>query len=301
MRIVIALGGNAMLLRGEGLSAENQRTNIKRAAISIAAVINAGHEVIVTHGNGPQVGLLALEDAKPGGAHFPLDVITAETVGMIGYVIEQELANLFPPTKMFATLLTQIEVDPQDPAFKLPTKPIGQIYSQAKAIEMAAANGWQIAQDGSKFRRVVASPTPRRILETNVIRLLLEHHVTLICAGGGGIPVVPLAGGGHIGVEAVIDKDRASALLATDIGAEALLMLTDVEGVFQNWGQPDQALVSRMTLAEARNQMLPAGSMGPKVEAAAAFIAAGGKLAGIGQMQDALAILTRRAGTRVEP
>ena len=301
MRVVIALGGNALLQRGETFSAENQRANIKRAALSIAAVINAGHDVVLSHGNGPQVGLLALEDAREPTSYFPLDVLTAETVGMIGYVIEQELANLFPPAKMFATLLTQIEVDPQDPAFHLPTKPIGQLYTQSDADAVAAANGWTMARDGDKFRRVVASPVPKRILEIGVIRLLVEQGVTVICTGGGGIPVIPLKNGGYLGIEAVIDKDRASALLASDIGADALLMLTDVGGIFTRWGQPDQKLVTRMSLSEARSQTLPPGSMGPKVEAAAAFIAAGGKLAGIGRLDDALAILAGKAGTRIEP
>lgn len=298
MRVVIALGGNALLRRGEILSAENQRRNIRIAAKAIFEVIQAGHDVIVTHGNGPQVGLLALQDAaEKNGPHFPLDVLCAETAGMIGYVLEQELTRFFSPDKMFATLLTQVEVDASDQALLMPTKPIGPIYQCERADALAKTSGWTYGKDGDDFRRLVASPMPKKILGVAVIKLLLQEGVTVICAGGGGIPVVRDQDGKCIGIEAVIDKDRTSALLATQVDAHALLMLTDVEGVFRDWGKPEQALISRLTLEQAKAEWFASGSMAPKVEAAADFVRHGGKLAGIGLLKDASVILKREAGT----
>jgi carbamate kinase len=300
MRVVIALGGNALLRRGQPLSAENQRANVKTAAKAIAAVMEAGHEVVISHGNGPQVGLLALQNAAyKDGSSYPLDVLSAESIGMIGYLIEQELDNLLPDRKLTGTLLTQIEVDPKDPAFDKPSKPIGPVYDEAEALEIGKARGWVMGRDGSKFRRLVASPSPKRIVQIKVIRLLVDHGVTVICAGGGGIPVIRLEDGSFTGIEAVIDKDRASALLAEEIGAQALLMLTDVDGVYLDWGTNRQALINRTTPAEVRKQEFASGSMGPKIEAATAFVDGGGKLAGIGRLQDAVAILNGTAGTGV--
>lgn len=300
MRVVIALGGNALLKRGQQLSAENQRANVKTAAKAIAAVMEAGHEVVISHGNGPQVGLLALQNAAyKDGSSYPLDVLSAESIGMIGYLIEQELDNLLPDRKLTGTLLTQIEVDPKDPAFDKPSKPIGPVYDEAEAVAIGKASGWVMGRDGNKFRRLVASPLPKRIFQIKVIRLLVDHGVTVICAGGGGIPVIRLEDGSYTGIEAVIDKDRASALLAEEIGAQALLMLTDVDGVYQDWGTSKQALITRAAPADLRKQEFASGSMGPKVEAAAAFVDGGGKLAGIGRLQDAVAILNGTAGTLV--
>ncbi len=241
MLVVIALGGNALLKRGEPQTAENQRTNVIEAARAIASVIAAGHRVVVTHGNGPQVGLLALQGLayKPDEA-YPLDVLVAETEGMIGYLIEQELENVLPAGQQVATLLTQVEVDPKDPAFQHPTKPVGPVYTQAEAEAIAAKRRWSIAADGTGYRRVVASPLPKRIPDVGVIRLLIDQGVIVICAGGGGIPVARTPLGGLVGIEAVIDKDLASVLLASELGADALLMLTDVEAVFQNWGKSDE-------------------------------------------------------------
>lgn len=300
MRVVVALGGNALLQRGQPLSAENQRANVKTAAKAIAGIMEAGHEVVISHGNGPQVGLLALQNAayKEGGS-YPLDVLSAESIGMIGYLIEQELDNLLPDAKLIGTLLTQIEVDPKDPAFTRPSKPIGPVYDEAEALEIGKASGWIMGRDGGKHRRLVPSPLPRRIFQINVIRLLVDHGVTVICAGGGGIPVIRLEDGSFAGVEAVIDKDRASALLAEEIGAQALLMLTDVDGVYQDWGTSRQKLISRASPRQLGKQVFASGSMGPKVEAAAAFVNGGGKLAGIGRLEDALAILEGKAGTSV--
>ena len=221
MRIVVALGGNALSKRGETLTARSQRASIRVAAKSLVTLLEAGHELIITHGNGPQVGYLALQ-----GGPFPLDVLGAETDGMIGYVLQQELDNAYAPDAQYATLLTQIEVDPNDPAFQTPTKFIGAVYSEKDAAKLSAGRGWTIGADGTGFRRTVPSPRPKRILELEVIQLLLDQKVIVICAGGGGIPVVQKPDGTMIGIEAVIDKDHASGLLARALNADAFLMLT---------------------------------------------------------------------------
>jgi len=300
MLVVIALGGNALLKRGEPPTAGNQRANVKRAAAAIAEVVRAGHRVVVCHGNGPQVGLLALQSAayKPDEA-YPLDVLGAETEGMIGYLIEQELENALPDGPRVATLLTQVEVDPSDPAFKRPTKPVGPVYERQEAEHLAKARGWEIAPDGDKYRRVVASPLPMHIPDVSVIRLLLEQNVIVVCAGGGGIPVVRRPDGGLMGVEAVIDKDRSAELLAQDLGADALLMLTDVDAVYRDWSGPNQTAIRTAAPSELDPGDFPAGSMRPKVEAAKAFVGATGGIAGIGALEDALAILECHAGTVV--
>lgn len=295
MRIVIALGGNAISKRGETFSAAGQRASIRVAAQSLAAVLAAGHEVVITHGNGPQVGYLALQ----GGA-FPLDVLGAETDGMIGYVLQQELDNAYAPHVNFATLLTQIEVDPKDPAFKNPTKFIGPVYTQAEAAKLSADRGWSIGQDGAHLRRTVPSPRPKRILELEVIKLLLDQKVIVICAGGGGIPVVQKPDGTMIGVEAVIDKDHASGLLAQEIKADAFLMLTDVEGVFAHWGTPDETLIGQTTPDIIELMSFPAGSMGPKVEAACDFVRATGGYAAIGRLADCMGLIAGTTGTRIQ-
>lgn len=299
MRVVIALGGNAILKRGEPMTAENQRLNVRRAATAIAQVVEAGHGVVVTHGNGPQIGLMALQDmAHDQALASPTDVLGAETEGMLGYLIAQELGNALPKQKEIAALLTQIEVDATDPAFLKPTKPIGPVYSAMEAADLTAKHGWVMVPDGTQFRRAVASPRPKRILEIGVIRLLIKHDVTVICAGGGGIPVIIQNGGGHIGVEAVIDKDHASRLLAREVKADALLLLTDVDGVYLDWGTPQQRRLSSVTPSELSAYSFAAGSMGPKVAAAIDFARFGG-MTGIGRLEDALEILEQRAGTVV--
>jgi carbamate kinase len=299
MRIVIALGGNAMLRRGEPLTAENQRRNIEIAAEALAPIARE-HDLIVSHGNGPQVGLLALQSVayRPDEA-YPLDVLDAETEGMIGYLIEQELGNRLPDGRLCATLLTQIEVDPRDPAFGRPSKPIGPVYREDEARQLAAARGWHIAADGEHYRRVVPSPRPRRILELGVIELLVAQGVIVICAGGGGIPVVRRADGSLVGVEAVIDKDLASSLLARELKADAFLMLTDVGAVWADWGRPGARAIRRAAPAMLRDFTFAAGSMAPKVEAACAFVAQAGGIAGIGRLSDASAILAGEAGTQI--
>jgi carbamate kinase len=299
MLVVAALGGNALLKRGEPLTAGVQRNNVQIAARSLAAVVRAGHDLVVTHGNGPQVGLLALQGAsyKPDEA-YPLDVLGAETEGMIGYMIEQELENALEHDRPVATLLTQVVVDPRDPAFEKPTKFVGPVYDREEAERRAAGAGWSIAPDGDKWRRVVPSPKPLEIPDMRVLKLLLDQGVVVVCAGGGGIPVLRREDGSMVGIEAVIDKDAASALLASQLGADALLLLTDVDAVYRDFGTDQSMPLSELTVAEARALEMPAGSMGPKLQAACDFAEAGG-ISGIGRLQDAVAILEGSAGTRV--
>lgn len=299
MLVVAALGGNALLKRGEPLTAEVQRNNVQIAARSLAAVVRAGHDLVVTHGNGPQVGLLALQGAsyKPDEA-YPLDVLGAETEGMIGYMIEQELENTLEHDRPVATLLTQVVVDPRDPAFEKPTKFVGPVYDREEAECRAAGAGWSIAPDGDKWRRVVPSPKPLEIPDMRVLKLLLDQGVVVVCAGGGGIPVLRRDDGSMVGIEAVIDKDAASALLAGQLGADALLLLTDVDAVYRDFGTDQSTPLSELIVGEARALDMPAGSMGPKLQAACDFAEAGG-ISGIGRLQDALAILEGSAGTRV--
>jgi carbamate kinase len=299
MRIVIALGGNAILQRGQPMTAENQRTNIRAAAERIAAVA-AGNEIVIAHGNGPQVGLLALQAAAYHDvAPYPLDVLGAQTEAMIGYVIEQELGNLLPAEQSLATVLTMIEVDRDDPAFGNPTKPIGPVYDQATAEKLRASGGWAIAPDGDKFRRVVASPKPKRIFEIQPIRTLVERGTIVICAGGGGIPTMYDEHGKLHGVEAVIDKDLASALLAEQLDADLLVIATDVDGVYTGWGTPEQKRLGGLVADELDGLDLPAGSMGPKVLAACGFARTTGKEAVIGALTDIADIVNGTAGTRV--
>ncbi|ATN37325.1 carbamate kinase (plasmid) [Rhizobium sp. ACO-34A] len=299
MLVVAALGGNALLKRGEPLTAEVQRENVRTAARSLASLVRAGHDLVITHGNGPQVGLLALQGAayRPEEA-YPLDVLGAETEGMIGYMIEQEMENALGNDRPVATLLTQVVVDRADPAFAKPTKFVGPVYEKEEAEARAKLAGWAIAADGQKWRRVVASPKPVEIPDLKVLRFLLDHEVVVICAGGGGIPVVRRDDGSLIGIEAVIDKDAASALLARKIGADFLLLLTDVDAVYEGFGSEGAKPVFSMSQDEARRFAAPAGSMGPKIAAAADFADAGGA-AGIGRLEDALAIMEGRAGTQI--
>jgi carbamate kinase len=299
MRIVIALGGNALLQRGQPMTAENQRANIRLAAERIAAVA-PGNEIVIAHGNGPQVGLLALQSAAYTAVDpYPLDVLGAETEAMIGYVIEQELGNILPSDQTFATLLTMIEVDPGDPAFGNPTKPIGPVYEKETAEKLAAENGWSIAPDGDKFRRVVPSPRPRRIFEISPIRTLVEQGCIVVCAGGGGIPTMYGEDGKLHGAEVVIDKDLAASLLAEELDADLLVIATDVDGVYTRWGTPEQARLGSVTVEEVVEMKLPAGSMGPKVAAACEFATKTGNEAVIGSLADIDQIVAGTAGTRV--
>ncbi len=300
MRVVVGLGGNALLRRGEPLTGEAQRRNVRAAARALGEIARA-HQLVVTHGNGPQVGLLALQDAaNPESGNFPLDVLGAETEGMIGYLLAQELRNELPDQRV-ASILTQVEVDPRDPAFRAPTKPVGPVYTQEQAETAARTRGWSIGRDGDGYRRVVPSPTPLRVLEIDTIRLLVDAATVVVCAGGGGIPIVFGAWGRAHGVEAVIDKDRSTALVAAALEADALLLLTDVAAVEAEWGTPRARKIERMTVSEVDAMELPAGSMGPKVEAAASFVRETGGSAAIGALEDAPAILRGEAGTQIVP
>jgi carbamate kinase len=299
-RIVVALGGNALLRRGEQLSAEVQRGHAGDAMAAVAELA-ASHEVVLTHGNGPQVGLLALQSlAYTDVPPYPLDVLGAESEGMIGYVLEQELGNRLPG-RSAVTILTQVVVDREDPAFGAPTKPIGPVYTEERAKALEQELGWTIARDGDHFRRVVASPQPLRIVELAAIRMLVDAGAVVVCAGGGGIPVTTNGAGTLHGVEAVIDKDLAAELLARGVGADFLLMLTDVAVVMRDWGTDAAKPIRRATPSELRRLSFASGSMGPKVEAACRFVEATGGSAGIGALEDAAAIVTGTAGTLVIP
>jgi carbamate kinase len=299
MLVVMALGGNALLRRNEPPRADIQRRNILAAVARSVAPVARAHDVVVTHGNGPQVGFLALQAAAFGSSD-PLDVLGAESQGMIGYLIEQALAEELPGREV-ATLLTQVEVDANDPAFIAPTKPIGPLYTIEETRTLAARNGWAFVRENAGYRRVVPSPAPRRIRELAIIRLLVKARVIVICAGGGGIPVVVTAEGGLRGVEAVIDKDHAAALLAEELQAEALLLLTDVSAVWTEWPPtPASRPIGRATPAELARHAFAPGSMGPKVAAACRFAERTGRLAAIGALEEAQAILEGRAGTIVK-
>ena len=301
MRIVAALGGNALMRRGEPLTSAHQRDNVEAAAVALAPLYHAGYGLIVTHGNGPQVGLLALQAAAgPAESSTPLDILDAESEGMIGYLIEQALANLLPTGTRIATLLTQVRVDRDDPAFARPDKPIGPAYAREDAERRARDLGWSLIADGRSWRRAVPSPRPQEIMELPVIEMLVDAGVLVICAGGGGIPVVRRDDSSLIGIEAVIDKDRASALLARQLAADCLLLLTDVDAVYLDWGTPRQRAIEAAAPGALSPEDFAAGSMRPKLEAAIAFAEATGKPAMIGGLSAAAALLEGRAGTRID-
>ena len=298
MRIVIALGGNALLRRGEDMTAENQRKNIQIAVKSLAPIVE-NNELVISHGNGPQVGLLSLQSAAYKEVDdYPLDVLGAQTEGMIGYMIEQELGNLLPIEIPIASILTMVEVDPEDPAFSNPTKPIGPIYTKEEAEELQKVRGWEIKMDGKDWRRVVASPEPHRIFELRPIHWLLEKGTVVICAGGGGIPTIYNKDGKLEGVEVVIDKDRASSLLAFELEADVLIMATDTEGVFRDWGTKNQKIISKTTPEQIKKYDFDKGSMGPKVEAACSFVERSGQRAVIGSLKDIKEMVDGIAGTQ---
>ena len=304
MRVVVALGGNALLQRGQPLTADNQRANA-RVACEALAPLALQHELVVSHGNGPQVGLLALQgSAYTEVEPYPLDVLGSQTEGMIGYILQQELGNQLPFEKRLASLLTLVEVDAADPAFSNPTKPIGPVYTKEQADALAAEKGWTFKPDGDSFRRVVPSPAPQRIFGLEPLEWLLDRGCVVICAGGGGIPVMYVdepvpAGKRLVGIEAVIDKDLASALLAVDLEADALVIVTDVDAVYADWGTPDQRAIRRATPAELGTSEFAEGSMGPKVRAACMFAERTGGIAAIGSITDTQALLKGETGTTV--
>jgi carbamate kinase len=298
MRIVVALGGNALLRRGQPMTAENQRENVRIAAKALAP-ISTDNQLVISHGNGPQVGLLALQSAAYKEVEaYPLDVLGAQTEGMIGYMIEQELGNLLSIEIPFATILTMVEVDPEDPAFDNPTKPIGPIYNQEDADRLSNEKGWIMKPDGKHWRRVVPSPEPHRIFELRPIHWLLEQGTIVICAGGGGIPTIYDEDGNLSGVEVVIDKDRASALLAFELEADLLVLATDTDGVYLDWGTESAKMVKKTTPYEIEKYDFAVGSMGPKVEAACDFVKRSGQRAVIGALTDLEAMVNGTAGTQ---
>ena len=298
MRVVVALGGNALLRRGQPVDVATQSANIATAVAAIAELAHE-HQVVVTHGNGPQVGLLALQsEALRDVTPYPLDVLGAESEGMIGYLLEQQLINALDGRPV-ATLLTQVIVDPDDPAFAHPTKPIGPVYDQLTAQRLADERGWSIAPDGEHYRRVVPSPEPRSIIELAALELLANSGVLVVCVGGGGIPVILDEHKRLHGIEAVIDKDLSAALLATQLHADALLMLTDVPNVEADWRTPQARPLTEVTTDEVRRLNLAPGSMAPKIEAACRFIDAVGGIAAIGALADAAALLRGDRGTRI--
>ena len=303
MRVLIALGGNALLRRGEPMTVDNQRANI-RVAVRALVPVAAHHQLVLSHGNGPQVGLLALQAAAYDEVEaYPLDVLGAQTEGMIGYLIEQELGNLLAAEVPIATILTMVEVDGDDPALRDPTKFVGPVYDRGQADALAAQKGWVFKADGAAFRRVVPSPKPQRIFEIRPIRWLLDRGTVVICTGGGGIPTMRVPGRGRDlgGVEAVIDKDLAGELLAREVGADLFVMATDVDGVYLDFGTPQQRRLAELTPEEADGLDLPAGSMGPKVAAAVQFVTATGGRAAIGALADIEKIVGGVAGTNVVP
>ena len=298
MRIVIALGGNAILQKGQALEATIQRSNIQKACIAIRSIAD-DNQLIITHGNGPQIGLLALQSASYSAVTpYPLDVLGAESEGMIGYFLEQELRNVLP-THSIATLLTQVEVDNQDPAFKNPLKYIGPQYTEQQAQQLAQQKNWQFAKEDNYYRRVVASPMPHKILESSIIHMLVNAGVIVICAGGGGIPVIKDDKGSYQGIEAVIDKDLVSALLAKELKADCLLMLTDVSAVIDHWGSPNAKAVTEITTRDIKKLNFAAGSMQPKVNAACHFVESTNGTAYIGALDEVQAILSGKAGTKI--
>jgi carbamate kinase len=301
MRIVAALGGNALLERGEKPDADIQESHVRQAVDALAPLARA-HDLIVTHGNGPQVGLLALESARDPALTRPysLDVLGAQTQGMIGYWLAQALRRA-APGRPAGCLLGQTRVDPDDPAFARPTKFVGPVYQESEAQDVAAERGWVVRRDGAAWRRVVPSPEPLELVELPLIRVLLDSGALVVCAGGGGIPVVADASGALRGVEAVVDKDLTATLLARAVDADALLLLTDVDAVIDGFGTPDARPIRHATPSQLRARSFPAGSMGPKVEAVCRFVEATGRMAAIGRLDAAAALLNREAGTIVSP
>jgi carbamate kinase len=299
-RAVVALGGNALLRRGEPLEAASQ-ARAARAAAELLARSSATHRLVITHGNGPQVGLLSLmSDAYRETAPYPLDVLGSETEGQIGYVLELELDNAIAQQETVA-VLTRVVVNAEDPAFRSPSKFIGPVYSESEARAEAGRHGWTVRSDGAGWRRVVASPEPLRIVQLGAIERLVEAGFLVVCTGGGGIPVVQDGGGRYRGVEAVIDKDLASALLAVDLGAATLVLATDVPAVYDDYGTPAQRPIVRATPSGLRAHTFAAGSMGTKVEAVCRFVERTRGRGVIGSLDHIDALLGGRAGTQVVP
>lgn len=301
MRIVVALGGNALLQRGEKPDADTQVANVHRAIDALAPLAH-DHQLVLTHGNGPQVGVLALQSAADRSLSepYPFDVLGAQTQGMIGYWLHQSLQNALPGRQV-ATLLSQTLVSAADPAFADPTKFVGPIYVEEEAKHFAAERGWVVKPDGDHWRRVVPSPRPQRVVETRLIRLLLQSNAIVVTAGGGGVPVMRNELGHLEGVEAVVDKDLTASLLAEALEADALLLLTDVPRVLRDYGTSQEAPIANSSPAELRRLDFAKGSMGPKVDAVCRFVEMTGDMAAIGELSDSVKIIEGTAGTIVTP
>jgi len=301
VRIVVALGGNALLKRGERPDASNQIANVALAVEALAPLARE-HELVVTHGNGPQIGVLAVESASDQRLTqpYPLDVLGAQTQGMIGYWLLQAFQNALPGRQV-ASMLNQTLVLAHDPALENPTKFVGEVYEEEEGLRLAEERGWTVHQDGNGWRRVVGSPKPQRVVETRMIRLLLRSGAVVVCAGGGGVPVVRNERGKLRGLEAVIDKDLTAAVLAEALDADVLMVLTDVPNVVRNFGTPEAEPITRITPGALRRENFPAGSMGPKVDAVCRFVELTGDMAAIGRLQDAEAIMAGDAGTIITP
>lgn len=302
MLTVVALGGNALLERHDKPDAAVQRRHVRRAAAALAPLVSDDHGLVVCHGNGPQIGLLAVESADDPAltVPYPLDALGAQTQGMIGYWLAQELANAGVRRPVVA-VVTQTVVDAADPAFGAPSKPVGRVHTHEEAQRLADRHGWAVRAEGSGWRRVVPSPLPRGIVELTSVQRLLDSGAVVICAGGGGAPVTRDPAGRLTGVEAVVDKDHTSARVALDLGADHLLLLTDVAAVMRGFGTPDARPITRIGVDELGGLVLPPGSMGPKVAACAQFTAATGRPSGIGALTEAAAVLRGEAGTTVTP
>jgi carbamate kinase len=299
VRIVAALGGNALLERGEVPAAEIQQRHVT-AAVETLAPLALDHDLVITHGNGPQVGFLALESARdPDLPHpYPFDALVAETQGMIGYYLLQAFENALP-SRQVVGLITQTLVAADDPAFGQPTKFVGPVYGEAESQKLALRWGWQVRRDGQSWRRVVASPEPQGIVELPTVKMMLASGAVVVCAGGGGIPVCRDSDGQLHGVEAVVDKDLTTSLLARSIDADVLLLLTDVAALETEFGTPRARAIQRTTSAELEVLEFPAGSMGPKVAAACRFVRGTDHVAGIGRLEDAATLLAGTAGTTI--
>jgi len=301
VRIVVALGGNALLKRGEKPDASVQEANVVRAVAALAPLAE-DHELVITHGNGPQVGVLALQSASDPHltTPYPFDVLGAQTQGMIGYWLLQSMQNHLPGRQV-AAIINQTLVEANDPAFDNPTKFVGEVYTEQEARALATARGWTVKADGAHWRRVVGSPKPQRVVETRLIRLLLNSGAIVVCAGGGGVPVIRNERGQLQGVEAVVDKDLTTSVLAEALEADALLVLTDVPHVMRDFGTPQAEPILRATPAALQRERFPAGSMGPKVDAICRFVEVTGDMAAVGRLEDAVRIINGEAGTIVTP
>lgn len=306
MRVLVALGGNALSLKNEPITAQNQRKRVKQAVAPLAKIAEQ-HELIITHGNGPQVGLLAQQSLanlssdqsnQSTKAPFPLDVLNAETEGMIGYLIEQELINQLPENRRTASLLTMVQVDANDKAFSEPDKPVGPSYPFEKKQSLEDKNNWSFKSKDNEWQRVVPSPEPEDILQSPAIETLLLNDTVVICSGGGGIPV-SRSDNALIGVEAVIDKDKTSALLAIKLKVDRFIIATKTDGVYRNWQSKTSEKIKNITIKQLKSMQFESGTMAPKIAAAIRFVKQRQQPAVIGSLDELDKIMNFNAGTKI--